>query len=104
MTISSATISKEQEHHELVSTHLLDLWQDTTRDEPVKKLEEDVVTTRELHQNGLDERIHQAVLANGSELNAAVDEQLCKNLVKTAYSMRSLEESLVPLLQYFLEY
>ena len=95
MKMGSATISKEQEYHELVSTHLLDLWQDTTRDEPVKKLEEDVVTTRELHQKGLYERVHQAVLAIDSELNSAVDEQLRRLLVTTAYSLRSLEESII---------
>ena len=64
-------------------------------DEPVKKLEEDVVTTRVLHQKGLDEIIHLAVVAIDSELNSAIDEQLRRHLVKTAYSLLSLEESII---------
>ena len=95
MKMGSAVISKEQEYHDLVSTHLLDLQRDTTIDEPVKILEEDVVTTRELYKNGLYERVHQAVLAIDSELNSAVDEQFRRLLVKTAYSLRSLEESII---------
>ncbi len=105
----SATISKGQEDprfdmgssvvpntiNELIQTCPPDLSEDTSIDELVENLKEAAVTTRGLHQNGLGGKIYQAILVIDSELNSTMDEQFRKRLVKTAYSLRSLEEAII---------
>ena len=81
--------------NELAPTHPLSLSQDMSKDESAENSEEAAVTTRELHLDGLGNRIRQAVLVIDSELSSAVDAEVRKRLVSTAYSLRNLEEAII---------
>lgn len=77
------------------ATGLLALFQDTkTSDELIKLGEEKDVITWLKHEGWLSNKIHGTIMAIDSELNMAVDWQYRELLVKAAYQLRNLEESI----------